>query len=160
MQRTISGLRDKLMIACALVAACVLAAPSALAHDRYRGGSHDADVLGALVVGAVIGGVLVGASRHQDEGYYYPAQPYGPVVYDDGPYYDGGYYAYPDEGYGGAVSVGVYSGGGGYYYDRGYRGPRGYYRGYDGRGDYDRDGRSRGGSYHRSGGNRDYRHGH
>lgn len=158
MQLKFSSLRGKLMVGCALLVACVLAAPAAMAHDRYQGrGSHDSNLLGALVVGAVIGGVLVSASNHHRDyygsGYYYPTASYAPGGYYGG--YNGGYPAYgyggsynsyPAYGYGGGVNVGVvYSNRGGYYggsrgyYSHGYNGYRGNngYRGRDGyRGDH------------------------
>lgn len=146
MQRKLStmtraSIRNKLMVACALVAACVLAAPAAMAHDSYRGrGDRSADILGALVVGAVIGGVLVSASQHHhdyyDSGYYYPAQAYPQPGYYGGypaySYNDGGYYSYPSyPGYG-SVNVGVvYTSGHDYRWrgrdNRHDRGARGYY---------------------------------
>src|SRR5581483_4738450 len=83
--KRISGLRNKLMAGCVLIAACVLATPAALAGDGYshHGSSHDSDVLGALVVGAVIGGVLVSATQHHhDYGYGYPGGAYyAPTAY-------------------------------------------------------------------------------
>ncbi len=144
MQSKTASIRNKLMAACALVMAAVLAAPAAMAHDGYRGhGDHSGDVLGALVVGAVIGGVLASASHHHDRyydgGYAYPAQPYPSNYYGSYPAYaygNGGYYGYP--GYGGGVSVGVvYSNRGGDYDRRGYDRSRRYYGnyGHDGRGD-------------------------
>jgi len=58
MKRGPGSLRNKLMLACALTVAAVLATPAAMARD-YRGHRDDSGkVLGALVVGAVIGGVL------------------------------------------------------------------------------------------------------
>jgi hypothetical protein len=83
--------RNKLMVACALVMAAILATPAAIARDHYRhGGDDTAKVVGALVVGAVIGGVLA-SSSHRDNYYsggnYYTAQP------NQSNYY-GGYQAY------------------------------------------------------------------
>jgi hypothetical protein len=136
MQRTTVSFRNKLMLACALVATAVLATPAAMAHD-YRGhGDDTGKVLGALVVGAVIGGVIASASDHNDRYYdsgYYPAQSYPPQ----------GYYSYPSYG---SVNVGVvYSNRGGYhggsrgYYghgdSHGYRGGRNY-GGHGGQGHY------------------------
>lgn len=137
MQGQFARIRNKLMVACSLAVAAVLAAPAAMAHDGYRGGGHSGDVLGALVVGAVIGGVIASAShdRYDNGGYYYPAQPqaYGSAYYGGYPAYTypaypaysyGGGYGYP--AYGGGVNVGVvYNSGGGY--RRGDN--RGYYRG-------------------------------
>lgn len=137
-------IRNKLMLGCALVAAAVLATPAAMARD-YRGhGDDTGKVLGALVVGAVIGSVIASASQHDryDSGYYYPAQSYPPQgYYQSYPSYpsypaysygNGGYYnSYPS--YGG-VNVGVvYSNSGGHRY---YGGSHGNYgqRSYGGRG--------------------------
>jgi hypothetical protein len=146
------SVRNKLMFACALAAAAVLATPAAMAHDYYRGHRDDSGkVLGALVVGAVIGGVIASASHNSrtyyDSGYYssYPGYSYGTG------------YGYPGYGYyGSSVNVGVVYGSGGNHWrgrdGRGYyNGGHGYYRGgghYDGRRHYD--GRSQ---YYR-------RHGH
>jgi hypothetical protein len=122
MQSRFASLRNKLMVACAFAVAGVLATPAAFAHGNYHehSGSHDDDVVGALIVGAVIGGVLVSASHHDryyQGGYYYPAQPYAPVSYygDYPAYYGSGGYGYP-------ATVGVT-------YVSGYRGGRGYYHG-------------------------------
>lgn len=109
MQKTPGSIRNKLMIACAFVVACVLATPAAFAqarghHDRR---DHSADVIGALVVGAVIGGVLVSASQNHDRyygnGYYYP-QAYPPPPPPPGYYGNSGYYGYPGQG---SVRIGV-----------------------------------------------------
>lgn len=150
------SIRNKLMVACALVVAAVLATPAAMAHDHYRGhGDHSADVLGALVVGAVIGGVLVSASEHHDR--YYDGGYYSAPAYPQQGYY-GGYpaaYAYPsypaysygnggyynDPSYGGSVNVGVVYSNGNRWRGRDgryYGGSRGYYRGHQGygRGDH------------------------
>jgi len=156
MKRRPGSLRNKLMLACALTAAAVLATPAAMARDYYRGHRDDSGkVLGALVVGAVIGGVIASASRsshtYYDGGYYYPAQSY-PVqgYYQSYPSYPsypaysyGAGYGYPSYGYGSSVNVGVvYSSGGSRWRGRdgrGYDGGHGYYRGgghYDGRGQY------------------------
>ena len=102
MKRGPGSLRNKLMLACALTVAAVLATPAAMARD-YRGHRDDSGkVLGALVVGAVIGGVIASASQssrtYYDDGYYYPAQSY-PVQgyyqsypsYPSYPAYPGGY---------------------------------------------------------------------
>ncbi len=142
-----ASIRNKLMLACALVMAGVLATPAALAHDRYRHHDNTGKVLGALVVGAVIGGVIASASQHDDgyyqSGYYqqgYPQQPY---------YYGSSYPAYPSypayypsRGYGSSVNVGVvYTSGGGHYYRDSHRyRDRGYRHGHRDRG-YDRGGR-------------------
>jgi hypothetical protein len=176
-----SGLiRNKLMLACALVVAAVLAAPAAMARG-YRGhGDDSGKVLGALVVGAVIGGVIASASQHDryDSGYYYPAQSYPPqgyyqsypsypaYSYGNGGYSsypsypaysygNGGYYSYPSYG---NVNVGVvYSsrGGHGYYGgSHGYSGRGGYYggsRGYHGGRSYGGRGGSQGHYYSRHG---------
>ncbi len=119
MQRKSISLGSKLMAGCALVVACVLATPAAMAHGRH-GNNNTADVVGALVVGAVIGGVLVSASQHHDnyrqDRYYYPPQAYAPVGYNN--YYNS-YPAYQSYPYGGGVSVGVVYSNGGHYY-RGY----------------------------------------
>ena len=165
------SIRNKLMLACALTAAAVLATPAAMAHD-YRGHRDDSGkVLGALVVGAVIGGVIASASEHHHDyysgGYYYPApQAYAPAGYYESGYASyptyGGYYSYPSYpsyGYGSSVNVGVvYSSGGSYH--------RGYYDGRYNRGSRYYDG-SRGyygnrGGYHHGGGQGRYysRHGH
>ncbi|MDE2496884.1 MAG: hypothetical protein KGK35_03570 [Xanthomonadaceae bacterium] len=139
MQRKPGSIRNKLMLAIALVAAAVLATPAAMAHD-YRGSGDDSGrVLGALVVGAVIGGVIASASQHDryDSGYYYPAQSYpAQGYYESYPSYpaysygDGGYYSYPSYPSYGGVNVGVvYSsrGGRGYYgSSNGYYGHRSY----------------------------------
>lgn len=151
MQRKSGLIRNKLMLACALVAAAVLATPAAMARG-YRGHSDDSGkVLGALIVGAVIGGVIASASQHDryDNGYYYPAQSYPPQGYYQNytsypaySYNDGGYYNYPAYPSYGSVNVGVvYSGRGGHGY---YGGSRGYPRGYQGRGSYG----GHGGGYH------------
>jgi hypothetical protein len=139
MQRKTGSIRNSLVLACSLAVAAMLAAPTAMARGGYHGHSdRSADVLGALVVGAVIGGVLVSASQ-QDRGYrgdaYYPAPAYYPTqgYYGGYPTYgNGGYYGSPNYGYGGSVSVGVvYSGGHDNRWHRGnsyYRGERsGYY---------------------------------
>lgn len=165
MQRKSGSVRNKLMVACALVMAAVLAAPAAMARDRYQHrGNDSADMLGALVVGAVIGGVLVSASQHRDRyydgGYYYPAQPYPSQGYYGGypsyGYSGSGYYGYPAYGYGDRVSVGVvyrnhdnsWRGRDSRYYGRSY--------GYQGRHDYRRQG-----GWHRGGQGHYYsRHGH
>jgi hypothetical protein len=169
MQLKSTSLRGKLMIGCALLVACVLAAPAAMAHDRYQGrGDRDSNLLGALVVGAVIGGVLVSASNHHRDyygsGYYYPTTSYAPGGYYGGypAYgYGGSYNSYPAYGYGGGVNVGVvYSNRGGYY-----GGSRGYYHrhGYDGyhgnngyrgerRGNWNNGWNRRGNDHHSSGG--------
>lgn len=157
MQRRSASFRNKLMLACALLAAAVLATPAAMAHDYYRGHRDDTGrILGALVVGAVIGGVIASASNHHDRyydgGYYYPAQNYPPQAYYQGypsypaySYGSGGYYGYPGYAHGGSVNVGVvYSNRGsyyrGHYRDRYYHDDGRYYRrshGYhDGRGRY------------------------
>ncbi len=151
------SIRNKLMLACALTAAAVLATPAAMAHD-YRGHRNDSGkVLGALVVGAVIGGVIASASQrshtYYDGGYYYPAQSYPTQgyyqsypTYPSYPSYPaysyGTGYGYPAYAYGNSVSVGVvYSSGGSHWRGRDYRrhgGGHGYYRGghHDGRARY------------------------
>lgn len=167
MQRQSGSIHNKLMLACAMLAAAVLATPAAMAHD-YRGhGDDSGKLLGALVVGAVIGGVLVSASEHHDRyydgGYYsapaYPQQGYyggepAAYSYPSYPAYsygNGGYYHYPS--YAGSVNVGVvYSDQGGRWRGRDghyYGGSRGHYRDDQvyGRG-YDRD---RGRYYRRHG---------
>ena len=164
MQRKSGPIRNKLMLACALVAAAVLATPAAMAHD-YRGhGDDSGKVLGALVVGAVIGGVIASASQHHDRyydgGYYYPPQSYPQGYYESYPAYsynDGGYYSYPSYPSYGSVNVGVvYSSGGRGYY----RGSRGYdHRGYSGRGGY-HGGDYHGGGYHGGGQGHYYSRGH
>lgn len=121
MQVQRSRLRNKLMLACALIAAGVLAAPGAFArsHDNYRGYSgygysgyrgHDRDhhgnAVAALVAGAVIGGLLVNAIDQSHQTYYsqptyyappqpqyYPGASYGnDGYYNDGNYNGNGYY--------------------------------------------------------------------
>lgn len=142
MQRQSGSIRNKLMLACALVVAAAFATPAAMAHGAYRGhGGNGADVLGALVVGAVIGGVLVSASQHDHDyyrgGYAYPAPAYPQGYYGGYPAYSyGGGYGYPSYG---SVNVGVvyshrgdgYRGHGGQYYNRNDhnrpRGHSGYY---------------------------------
>lgn len=174
MQRTYLSIRNKLMVACALVVACVLAAPTALAGDgHYRhSGNNNADVIGALVVGAVIGGVLVSAAQdnHRDYygagyGYNYPQPAYPqPGYYGGYPAYSYGNagYAYPGYGYGSRVNIGVvYSSGGrsNYRYNNGrsyHGGSQGYYgnRGsYRRGGHYNGYGRGHQGHYYQ-------RHGH
>ncbi|MGH8190555.1 MAG: hypothetical protein ACREP2_03830 [Rhodanobacteraceae bacterium] len=131
MQRTSRSIRNKLMVACAFVVACVLAAPTAFAHDgRSHHSNNGADVLGALVVGAVIGGVLVSASQNHHD-YYNSGYNYPPPAYPSAGYYSGypayAYgspgYAYPSYGYGSRVNVGVV------YNSHGNRAPTRYYRG-------------------------------
>ncbi len=151
MQRRFSALRNKLMVGSALIAACVLSTPAALAHDRYDHDSRDSDLLGALVVGAVIGGVLVSATQHRhDYGYYYPAQSggyapsgyYGAAYYGGpyyrGPYYGRGYYGggyFPRYGYGSGVNL-SYSSRGSHRRDYDYRDWQGYSRSGYGRDNY------------------------
>lgn len=144
MQQKTGSIRNSLVLACSLAVAAMFAAPTAMARGGYYGHSdRSADVLGALVVGAVIGGVLVSASQ-QDRGYrgdaYYPAPAYpvqgyygGYPTYGNGGYYgsypaygNGGYYGTPSYGYGSSVNVGVvYSSG---YDNRRHRG-NSHYRG-------------------------------
>lgn len=152
MKKAPGSIRNKLMVACALVVAAGFATPAAMAHDSYRGHDHSGEVIGALVVGAVIGGVIASASHHDHDYYnngyysqsYYPQQGY----YESAPAYSygNGYYnsypAYSYPSYGSGVSVGVvYNSGRRYGRDsnRGdYRGSYGHYdnRGYNGyRGD-------------------------
>ena len=174
-------IRNKLMLGCALMAAAVLATPAAMARG-YRGNGDDSGkVLGALVVGAVIGGVIASASQHDryDNGYYYPAQNYPPQgYYQSYPSYpsypaysydNGGYYnSYPSYG---SVNVGVvysshggrgyYGGSHGNYGHRSYGGRGGGYggsHGYQGHGGYG----GHGGSGNHGGGQGHYysRHGH
>lgn len=153
-----ASIRNKLMVACGLVTAVMLASPAALAHDGYyHHGDRAGDLLGALVVGAVIGGVV--ASTHRDR-YYYDGGYYAPQPYPSGYYgYNNGYaypayQSYPAYGYGGyygsGVNVGVYYRGG---YDHWRGHDRGYYR--DSRGYYggsqgwrDRNGRDHGNGGH------------
>lgn len=154
------SVRNKLMLACALTVAAVLAAPAAMARDYHRGHRDDSGkVLGALVVGAVIGGVIASASQsshtYYDGGYYYPPQSYPAQGYYYQSYpsypsyptypaysYGGAGYGYPGYGYGSRVNVGVvYNSGGSHWRGRSWRhdGRHGYYRGdgrYDGRGQY------------------------
>ena len=151
------SIRNKLMLACAMTAAAVLATPAAMAHD-YRGHRDDSGkVLGVLVVAPVIGGVTASASQssqtYYDGGYYYPTQAYpAQGYYQSYPSYPSyGYpaysygtgYGYPSYGYGSSVNVGVvYSSGGSHWRGRDgrrYRDGHGYYRGggrYDDRGQY------------------------
>jgi hypothetical protein len=138
MQRKTGSIRNSLVLACSLAVAAMFAAPTAMARGGYHGhGDRSADVLGALVVGAVIGGVLVSASQ-QDRGYrsdaYYPAPVYpAQGYYGSYPAYgNGGYYGSPGYGYGSSVNVGVvYNSGYDNRWHRGnsrYRGDRsGYY---------------------------------
>jgi len=176
MQQTSASLRNKLMVACALVAAAVLATPAAMAHEHHGHGDRAGAMIGALVVGAVIGGVVASASHDDDYyrgGYYYPAQPYpsdyyGYNSYPSYPYnsypsysynsypsyYGGGYY-YPPT-YGSRVNIGVvYSNRGGRYRGHDYRGHydhdyRGHYdRSYEHRWNGDRGDRGGGGHYYR-----------
>ena len=131
--------RNKLMIAGAFAAAAVLATPVAMARDHYGHGNRSGDMLGALIVGAVIGGVVASASSHHDRYYYdndyYAPQPYPSSYYGYSSYPT--YPAYPAYGYGGyygsGVNVGVrYSSGRNDWrgHDRSdYRGSNGYYYG-------------------------------
>lgn len=136
MQRTTTSLRNRFMLGCALAAACALAAPSAFARGHYgHHGNHSGDTLAALLVGAVIGGVLVSVSNHDHDyyrgGYYYPPQPYASYGYGYPGYAPAYYGGYPGYGYTGGVNVGVVYSGGGYYgrTRNDYR--RGGYRGYN-----------------------------
>ncbi|HEX5354528.1 MAG TPA: hypothetical protein VFW60_10650 [Rhodanobacteraceae bacterium] len=105
MQLKSTSIRNKLMVACAFVVAGVLATPAAFAQSHHDRRNHSADVIGALVVGAVIGGVLVSASQHQN-GYYGNRYEYPERAYPPPPRYygDSGYYRNP--GYG-SVNIGV-----------------------------------------------------
>ncbi|HET9834832.1 MAG TPA: hypothetical protein VFP88_00590, partial [Rhodanobacteraceae bacterium] len=113
--------RNKLMLLCGLLTAGMIAAPGAFArdhhynrhsgyqhydrHNSWHGRDHNSNV-GALLAGALIGGVIVNAIDNSDSysrTYYSPPSGY----YNDG-YGSSGYY---NNGYG-------YDGGG--YYDRGY----------------------------------------
>lgn len=122
--RKIVSFRNKLMLAIAFVAVAALAAPAAMARDYQpvRHGSHDSDMLGALIVGAVIGGVLVSASQHHDRYYYGDRYGYG---YAPQPTYYGGGYAYAPQ-----PAYGNYYGGYPGYSSGGYYGNRGYTPGY------------------------------
>ena len=158
MRRGISGLRNKLMAGTALVMACALATPAAFARDHN--GHDDSDVLGALVVGAVIGGLLVSATDHDRDYGYYPARSYAPVgyygaAYRSAPYYGPGYHGggyYPRYGYGHGVSVNIHSG-------RGHSHGGGYYRSHDDHHGYDhryRDAGHGSGGYYRTGNPHDH----
>ena len=156
MQTKSGSIRNKLMLACAFAVAAVLATPAAMAHD-YRGHWDDSGkVLGALVIGAVIGGVIASASQHHNDhyngGYYYPAQPYPSNYYGSYPAYSygNGYYGDPGYSYGGRVNVGVVYSSHGSYNHR-YRGSRHYGGSY---------GNHRGGYHHGGRGHYYPRHGH
>ncbi len=104
MQARSGSFRNKLMVACALVAAAVLATPVAMAHEHRGDGDRTAAVVGALVVGAVIGGVVASASHHDHYyggyyggGYGYPAQSYPSGYYGGYPAYS--YNSYPAYSY-------------------------------------------------------------
>lgn len=121
MQTQRSRFRNKVMLLCGLLTAGMIAAPGAFARDhdysRYSGhrdydrhGWHDRDHgnnVGALLAGAIIGGVIVNAIDHSHDysrTYYAPPSGYyynGGYGYNGNRYYDngdgGGYYG---NGYG------------------------------------------------------------
>ncbi|MGH8214272.1 MAG: hypothetical protein ACREPZ_01035 [Rhodanobacteraceae bacterium] len=171
MQNRSDSLRNKLMVACALVTVAILATPAAMARDHYRNSNDTAKVVGALVVGAVIGGVLASSSHHDNYyrgGYNYPAQAYPSNYYGSYPAYSYNSYpaysynsypaysynSYPSYGsnyyapaprYGSGVRVGVvYSSHG----DRS-RNYRGHSQGYRSHGDRSHDNRGGHGHYYR-----------
>jgi hypothetical protein len=127
MQTQRSRFRNKVMLLCGLLTAGMIAAPGAFARDhdysRYSGhrdygrhGWHDRshNNVGALLAGAIIGGVIVNAldnSHDYSRTYYAPPSGY---YYNDGYGYDGS--RYYDNGYGG----GYYGNGDTTYYGNGY----------------------------------------
>ena len=107
-----SGFRNKSMLLCALAVTATLAAPGAFARDHgYYGGYHDysrhgwhhdhGNTVGALIAGALIGGVIVNAIDHSSHRTYYPQPYYAPPPPPPGYYYDDGYRGQPyyDNGY-------------------------------------------------------------
>lgn len=126
-----SRFRNKLMLLCGFLTAGMIAAPGAFArgqdysrysgyHDYDRHGwrdrGHDDNNVGALLVGAIIGGVIVNAlDNSHDYSRTYYAPPSGDYYNDGYGSYDGS--RYYDNGYGG----GYYGNGyGTTYYGNGY----------------------------------------
>jgi hypothetical protein len=107
--------RNKLMLLCGLLTAGMIAAPGAFAHDhhydRYSGyhdyghsswhhRDHD-DNVGALLAGALIGGVIVNAFDHSNDysrTYYAPPPGYYNNGHRSSGYYSNGY-RYRNDGY-------------------------------------------------------------
>src|SRR5690348_15807986 len=136
--------RNKVMLLCGVLTAGMIAAPGAFArdhnysrysghHDYNRHGWHDrsrGNNVGALLAGAIIGGVIVNAlDNSQDYSRTYYAPPSG-YYYNDGyGSYDGS--RYYDNGYSGGYGYGAKYYGNGYqpaYYQPTYNQP-GYYYG-------------------------------
>jgi len=76
-----------------LATACMMMIPmidvASAASVRYR--SHNNDAVAAIVIGAVLGGIIIGGIRHRHRHRYYD---YGPRDYNYGHYYGrygGGY---------------------------------------------------------------------
>lgn len=131
MKVQVSRFRNKVMLLCGVLTAGMIAAPGAFAHDhdsRYSGyhnydrhGWHDHDhdngSVGALLAGAVIGGVIVNALDHSHD--------YSRTYYSGTPYYRSSYYSQPT--YYAPPSGYYYNDGYGSYGNRGYYGNGGYY---------------------------------